>query len=76
MYLHDKFNASSAVMMKKALISHFNDYEVRDAKDLLWEVYDDQLLGKFQRRNSQHDNPSARREKEMEFIFGAFFNID
>ncbi len=76
MYLHDKFNASSAVMMKKALISHFNDNEVRDAKAFLWEIYDDQLLGKYQRRNNQPDNPSARHEKEIEDIFGAFVNID
>ncbi len=53
----------------QALISHVNDNEVRDTKDLLWEFYDDQLLGKYQKRNNQPDNPSAHCEKEIEDIF-------
>ena len=76
MYVHDKFNASSATMMKRALVSHFNDNEVREAKDILWQVYDENLLGKIQKRNHQPDKPSARREKEIDDIFGGFVIID
>lgn len=76
MYVQDLFSSNSAVMMKKTIVSHFVDNEVREAKDILWEVYGDQLLGKYQRRNHQPDNPNGRREKEAEDILAAFSVID
>ncbi len=57
-------------MMKKALVSQCNDNEVRLAKDILWGVYGEELLGKPLKRNHVPDNPSAHCEKQVKDIQG------
>ncbi len=73
MFLNDKFTFSSATMMKMALVSICNDNEVRLAKDILWDVQGEELLGKPLKRNHVPDNPSAHHEKEVEDIQNVFF---
>ncbi len=62
--------------MKKVLVSQCNDNEVKLAKDILWGVYGEELLGKPLKCNHVPDNASTHREKEVEVIQNASSIID
>ena len=65
---------SSKDMMKTAILEFYSDAEISEAKEILWNTYDEELLGKKQKRNLGGDR--SIREKETDDILEALSLVD
>ncbi len=65
---------SSNDMIKTAVLEFYSDEEISEAKEILWNSYDEELLGKKPNRNSGGDR--SIREKETDDILEALSLVD
>ncbi len=72
-YLSSAMQESSKDMLKKSVLSFYSDEEVSTAKDILWNSYTEDMLGKKIRRNN---GERSSKEKNVEDIVDAVLLID
>ncbi len=69
---HESSNSND--MIKTAVLEFYSDAEISEAKEILWNSYDEELLGKKSKRNSSGDR--SIREKETDDILEALSLVD